>query len=361
MNDPRVLDNNSYYGKRFRRIFRVPFILFRDYIMKQVIEKNFWEVKQTAGFVPIEMRVLMALRQLATGATSLEIGLMFNVGEATARRFFLDFIIYFSSNCFDEWVVPPSGTRLQEVMNVYARLGLPGTIGSMDVTHVRWDRCPAYERHMHVGKEGYPSLAFQVVVDHCRLIHAVSHGFKGACNDQTIARNDEFPMKLFDGKYKDVEYVLFDKDGIPRKCKGGHLITDGGYQQLSIYIQPCHSFNSTSYVLFSECLESVRKDVECTFGILKSRFRMLRKGIEFRSASFIEDIFRCASILHNMLIVFDGYDSLLNDEHVWEALDPHQTEEDENFQLANHHAREEVIVNKTYDLSNQFAVALPGK
>jgi hypothetical protein len=273
----------------------------------------------------------------------------------------LDFIINFSSNCFDEWVVPPSGTRLQEVMNVYARLGLPGTIGSMDVTHVRWDRCPAYERYMHVGKEGYPSLASQVVVDHCRLIHAVSHGFKGACNDQTIARNDEFPMKLFAGKYKYVEYVLFDKDGIPRKCKGGQLITDGGYQQLSIYIQPCHSFNSTSYVLFSEYLESVRKDVECTFGILKSRFRMLRKGIEFRSASFIEDIFRCASILHNMLIVFDGYDSLLNDEHVWEALDPHKTEEDENFQLANHHAREEVIVHKTYDLSNQFAVALPGK
>ena len=58
-------------------------------------KKNFWEVKQTAGFVPIEMRVLMALRQLATGATSLEIGLMFNVGEATARRFFWILLLTF--------------------------------------------------------------------------------------------------------------------------------------------------------------------------------------------------------------------------------------------------------------------------
>jgi hypothetical protein len=191
--------------------------------------------------LPLEMRALMALRQLATGATFQDIALLFNVGVETARRFFMDFIIMFSTKLFDLWVVPPVDERLKEVMNVYARLGLPGTIGSMDVTHVRWDRCPVYERHMHVGKEGYPTLAFQVVVDHCRLIHAVSSAFKGACNDQTIARNDEFPMKnLFGGKYKDVEYVLFDRDGVPKKCKGGHLITDGGYQQLAIYIQPCH-------------------------------------------------------------------------------------------------------------------------
>ena len=118
---------------------------------------------------------------------------------------FLDFINNFSSKCFNEWVVPPTDSRLKEVMDVYARLG---TIGSMDVTHVRWYRCPMYEKHLHVGEEGYPTLAFQVVVGHCRLIHAVSHGFKGACNDQTIARNDDFPMKIFAGKYKDVEYPL---------------------------------------------------------------------------------------------------------------------------------------------------------
>ena len=122
----------------------------------------------------------------------------------------MDFITNFSTTIFDDWVIPPSGTRLKQVMDIYARLGIPGTIGSMDVTHVRWDRCPVYERHMHVGKEGYPTLAFQVVVDHSRLIHAVSRAFKGACNDQTIARNDEFPMmKLFAGKYKDVKSLFY--------------------------------------------------------------------------------------------------------------------------------------------------------
>jgi hypothetical protein len=117
------------------------------------VKKTSGNSSKIAGFIPLEIRALMALRQLATGGTSQEIALLFNVGEATARRFFLDFILNFSTKCFDEWVVPPSGTRLKEVMDVYARLGIPGTIGSMDVTHVRWDRCPIYERHLHVGKE----------------------------------------------------------------------------------------------------------------------------------------------------------------------------------------------------------------
>lgn len=30
---------------------------------------------------------------------------------------------------------------------------------------------------------------------------------------------------------------------------------------------------------FSDWLESMRKDVECTFGILKGRFRLLKTGV----------------------------------------------------------------------------------
>ena len=43
-------------------------------------------------------------------------------------------------------------------------------------------------------------------------------------------------------------------------------------------------------VLFSEWIESIRKDVECTFGILKARFRILHCAIQYHSASVIENI-----------------------------------------------------------------------
>ena len=59
INDPKVSDPTSYQGRKFRRIFRVPFIIFKDYIMKEIIEKQFWTIKQPSGHVPIEMRSLM--------------------------------------------------------------------------------------------------------------------------------------------------------------------------------------------------------------------------------------------------------------------------------------------------------------
>ena len=52
INDPRVSDPRSYQGRKFRRIFRVPYIVFKDYIMKEIIEKKFWTIKQPSGYVP---------------------------------------------------------------------------------------------------------------------------------------------------------------------------------------------------------------------------------------------------------------------------------------------------------------------
>ncbi len=63
---------------------------------------------------------------------------------------------------------------MKKVMEVYARLGLPGAMGSMDCTHVNWDMCPVKLAHLCTGKSGKPTLAFEVVVDHSRRIHQCS-------------------------------------------------------------------------------------------------------------------------------------------------------------------------------------------
>ena len=41
-------------------------------------------------------------------------------------------------------------------------------------------------------------------------------------------------------------------------------------------------------IRFSEWLESMRKDVECTFGIMKGRFCTLRYGVRFQSVINME-------------------------------------------------------------------------
>jgi hypothetical protein len=187
-------------------------------------------------------------------------------------------------------------------MEGYRLLGLPGAIGSMDVTHVKWERCPEHLHWSCIGKEKYPTLAFQCVVDHNRRIHHVSVPFWGGSNDKTITANDSFPFRVACGKYRNVEYILYNEQDIPQLCKGIYFIVDGGYEKdahlMCPKAWPVHLID----VKWSEWLESCRKDVECTFGIIKARWRSLRSGILYTSPEVIGHAMKPASILHNVLL-----------------------------------------------------------
>ena len=72
---------------------------------------------------------------------------------------------------YPAFVKYPTGQLLTKVLQEYESIGLPGCVGSMDCTHVKWYQCPDGLRHDCIGKEGFPTLAFQVVVNHSRSIH----------------------------------------------------------------------------------------------------------------------------------------------------------------------------------------------
>ena len=54
-------------------------------------------------------------------------------------------------------------------------------------------------------------------------------------------------------------------------------------------------------------MESMRKDVECVFGILKARFRILKYGMRFRNVNTVNDVFHTCCALHNQLLRHDGF------------------------------------------------------
>jgi hypothetical protein len=68
---------------------------------------------------------------------------------------------------------------------------------------------------------------------------------------------------------------------------------NGGYLHWKLLVCPfagteerggCGHYNSTN-------LESIRKDVECTFGILKKRWRILDHGLQYYDMKFCEMVF----------------------------------------------------------------------
>ena len=90
--------------------------------------------------------------------------------------------------------------EISRTLSVYDRLGFPGCIGSKDCVHIRWERCPVGDRFLHKGKEGYPTLAYEVTVDHISKIIAATKGFPGAKNDKTIVRFDDLFLSVDQGR-----------------------------------------------------------------------------------------------------------------------------------------------------------------
>ena len=86
-------------------------------------------------------------------------------------------------------------------------------------------------------------------------------------------------------------------------------MVDNGQLKWSCTVPPVKDADTFQAIRFSEWLESMRKDVECTFGILKQRFTILRNGIRLDKIKFCDEIWLTCCALHNILLKIDGYDT----------------------------------------------------
>lgn len=314
---------NSNVSLKFRRRFRVPYKLFKEVIVPQCEENNIFEMKSNST-IPIEFRILIALRIMGRDSTGDDCEELSFVGEQTSRDIFKKFIKNYSTRFYDDYIKLPEKEMLNNVMETFRKLGFPGCFGSIDCTRVPWAQCPEDLRWLAVGKEGDPCISFETVVTHSRMCIHASIGFLGSYNDITISRNDIFVQKLIKGEMKDVAYLLYDEKGVPRLCRGAYLLSDNGYLKDGIFTCPIKTPHSREDLLWSEWCESVRKDVECFYRNIKSRWWFFKNGIRYHDADTIQDAFLTAVILHNMLMAYDGLIIELDNatEQYWDNLNP---------------------------------------
>ena len=108
-------------------------------------------------------------------------------------------------------------------------------------------------------------------------------------------------------------------DGTQSITRGPYLITDNGYAKWRIMQCPIKFCTNERELRWASRLESVRKDVECYFGRLKARFRILQSNILFHHQYKVDNVFVASSILHNMNLEHDGLDVAWKTQANWET------------------------------------------
>ncbi len=90
------------------------------------------------------------------------------------------------------------------------------------------------------------------------------------------------------------------------RFSGAYSIVDNGYLDWSCTVLPYGVTNNIDKIHWSKWLKSIRKDVECTFGILKGRWRMLKSGVKIHGVDLVDNIWFTCCALHNWLLDVDG-------------------------------------------------------
>jgi hypothetical protein len=251
-----------------------------------------------------ELLVLGALAILSGSVNGFrKLPLVTHICATEHSKFFLKFVKYLFDKRADYIYLPRDDLELRAVMKRYEEMGIPGAMGSVDVVHVKWSNCPAGDFNRAKGKQSYPSLAFECISDFDRRICHVHGPQFGTRNDKHIVKMD-IGVAAIEKNYSHVPWSYFDECGVIHEEKGAFLICDNGYLHWPTLICPFMRSEGSSPLesCFSANIESVRKDVECCFGILKGRWKSLDSGFKHRRIQICQHTFFACCVLHNMML-----------------------------------------------------------
>nr|XP_043616896.1 uncharacterized protein LOC122588765 [Erigeron canadensis] len=153
---------------------------------------------------------------------------------------------------------------------------MPGMLGSIDCTHVEWLNCPRHLKGQYTrGDHGVPTTMLEITASQDLWIWHAYFGAPGSNNDINVLNQSDLYNTERNGTTPDSSFVV---NG--RQYKHGEKI--------------------------QEITRGERKDVERAFGVLKGKWKILRRPLRPLIKEKIGQYVYAACILHNMVIKGDG-------------------------------------------------------
>lgn len=302
----------------FRGLFAVPYEVF-EHLVELYISNGWYNNEATNCWgkkcFDVRLLILGVLNKVRRDSLPIDIQSNTNISNQVHKVFFKYFTERMESISHNFISMPRNDEELEKITHDFEKLNLVGCCGSMDVVHIGWDACPSQLKAVYEGKEGHPTIAFQVISSHHKEIFYVSKGFPGTRNDRQIVKIDTFPKELHSGEHwlSSKEWYCSTRSGGTVRFCGMWLLVDGGYLRWPSLLCPCPRDADLSVKKLSRFFMKVRKDIEDVFGILKKRFKCLRNWSRFADQTVIRNQFVFCCIVHNLCFEFEGY---LNHDYI---------------------------------------------
>lgn len=310
-------------GKLFRQRFFFSFDDVTAIVASIEMQENYFWKKKTDAFGrpahPIRLLVLSSLRLLTRNCTLDCCYESTYISPSVIGAFFKKFIHWYAEVVCPEVVRHPAPNQEAVRSNgaEYAAAGFPWVICSVDCVHTRHWGVAHNLKVVSTGKEHYPSRVFEVSCNHRGMATSVTRGFYGTVVDKSIVKFDGFMCAIRAGLYKSFKYLLYNESGVLEECTGGACLNDNGYLYIPTMMEPTKDPVDEADQQWSEMAESLRKDIERLFGVLKQAFAILKYGTRFGDLGVVDDIFLTCLAMYNQRKEIDGLDEewvLANDD-----------------------------------------------
>ncbi|XP_012699996.1 uncharacterized protein LOC105913484 [Setaria italica] len=285
----------------FRRRFRMSKPLF----LRIVSELSNWDpfftrrVDATGrdGHSPLQ-KCTAAIRMLAYGSPADQLDEVLKIAASTSLLClgkFAQGVI----ECFGaEYMRPPRSDELEKILQDNESRGFPGMIGSIDCMHWTWKNCPKGWAGMFTrGDKRVPTMILEAVASRDLRIWHAFFGTAGAYNDINVLNKSPLFIEAIKGEAPRVQYIV---NGT--QYDTGYYLADGIYPEWAAFVKTISKPQTEKHKLYAQHQEGARKDVECAFGVLQSRFDIVKRPARLWKRDDVVNIMQACIILHNMIV-----------------------------------------------------------
>ncbi|XP_047979205.1 uncharacterized protein LOC125221125 [Salvia hispanica] len=169
--------------------------------------------------------------------------------------------------------------------------------------HWEWKNCPSAWKGLYTTgfKSKHPTIVLEAVADYRLWIWYAYFGVAGSKNDINVLQSSP----LFNDQELGVgPAVSFVANGNQHNM--GCYLADGIYPMWPVFVKMIRCATEDKKKYFASCQEAVHKDVEQAFGVLQSRWAIVKGPSRLWHMDCIADVIYARIIMHNMIVEDEG-------------------------------------------------------
>jgi len=146
-----------------------------------------------------------------------------------------------------------------------------------------------------------PTIILEAVASNDLWIWHAFFGMPGSHNDINVLHRSPLFAKLAEGRAPEVNYTINGHD-----YTMGYYLADGIYPSWATLVKSISQPMGNKNKYFAKAQEAARKDVERAFGVLQSRFAIVRGAARLWDTETLGNIMKACVIMHNMIVEDEG-------------------------------------------------------